>query len=82
MKLALFSLHYRGFSILGSRCKQVFFFCLKRIPLSLVKSTHLGGAWVAHLVKCQTVDFSSGHDLIVCETESHVLLQTDSMMSA
>ena len=23
------------------------------------------GAWVAQLVKCQTLDFDSGHDLIV-----------------
>ena len=30
------------------------------------------GAWVAQLVKHPTLDFSSGHDLTVCETEPHV----------
>ena len=28
------------------------------------------GAWVAQLVKCQTLGFSSGHDFTVCEMES------------
>ena len=27
------------------------------------------GAWVAQSVKCSTFDFSSGHDLAVCEFE-------------
>ena len=27
------------------------------------------GTWVAQSVKCPTLGFSSGHDLMVCETE-------------
>ena len=30
------------------------------------------GAWVPQLVKCLTLDFGSGHDLTVCETEPHM----------
>ena len=35
------------------------------------------GACVAQLVKCRTLDFGSGHDLMVCETELCVGLCTD-----
>ena len=40
------------------------------------------GAWVAQLVKCQTLDFSSGHDLMVCEIESQAWLCTGSVEPA
>ena len=30
------------------------------------------GAWVAQLVKSLTLGFGSGHDLMVCESESHI----------
>ena len=36
------------------------------------------GTWVAQSVKRQTLDFGSGHDLMVCGFESHVRLRTDS----
>ena len=29
----------------------------------------VSGTWVAQLVKCPTLDFGSGHDLMVCEIE-------------
>ena len=32
------------------------------------------GAWVAQLVKCLTLDFGSGHDLMVCEIEPRIRL--------
>ena len=35
------------------------------------------GAWAAQLVKGPTLDFSSGHDLMVCGIEPHVRLCTD-----
>ena len=34
----------------------------------------LWGAWVAQSVKHLTLDFGSGHDLLVHEFEPHVLL--------
>ena len=37
-----------------------------------------GGAWVAQLVKCPTLDFGSGHDLRVHEIEPCIGLCTDS----
>ena len=40
------------------------------------------GAWVAQLGKRLTLDFSSGHDLTVCEFESHIRLCADSVESA
>ena len=33
-----------------------------------------GGAWVPQLVKRQTLDFGSGHDLTVCKFEPHVMI--------
>ena len=38
----------------------------------------IGGAWVAQWVKRPTVNFGSGHDLMVCEMEPHVRLCADS----
>ena len=35
------------------------------------------GSWMAQSVKCLTLDFSSGCDLIVHEIESHVGLYAD-----
>ena len=43
-----------------------------------LKITSLRGAWVAHSVKCPILDFSSGHDLTVCETEPCVQLGSHS----
>ena len=40
------------------------------------------GAWVAQSVKGQTLGFSSGHDLVVCEFELHVGLCADSLEPA
>ena len=36
------------------------------------------GTWVAHLVNCPTIDFGSGHDLMVFEIEPHTWLCADS----
>ena len=41
-----------------------------------------GGSWVAQSVKRQTLDFSSGHDLMVCEFEPCIRLCADSMEPA
>ena len=38
----------------------------------MVKTKDTGGTWMALLVKCLTLDFSSGHGLMVCEFEPHV----------
>ena len=40
------------------------------------------GAWVAQSGKWPTLDFSSGHDLTVCELEPHVSLCADSTVPA
>ena len=40
------------------------------------------GTWVAQSVRHPTIDFSSGHDLTVCEMEPHIRLCTDSVESA
>ena len=40
------------------------------------------GTWVAHSVKCPTLDFGSGHDLTVREIEPRVWLCADSAESA
>ena len=37
------------------------------------------GTWVAQSGKCPTLDFGSGHDLMVGETEPHVGLCADSV---
>ena len=34
------------------------------------------------VVKCPTLDFSSGHDLTVCDFEPHIMLGTDSVEPA
>ena len=39
-------------------------------------------SWVAQLVKHQTLDFGSGHDLTVHEFKSHVRLCVDNVESA
>ena len=38
----------------------------------ILKSNIVWGAWMAHLVKCPTLGFGSGHDLTVPEIEPHV----------
>ena len=40
------------------------------------------GAWVAQSVKLPTLDFDSGHDLMVHEIESRVRLHADSTEAA
>ena len=40
------------------------------------------GAWVAHLVELLTLDFGSGHDVMVRGIEPHVGLCTDSVEPA
>ena len=52
------------------------------LKLTEVSMTLLRGAWVAQLVKHQTLSFGSRHDLTVNETELHVKLCTDSTESA
>ena len=46
--------------------------------INVIKNVNLRGAGVAQLVKCLTLDFSSGHDLTVCEMEPHIGLCADS----
>ena len=41
-----------------------------------------GGSWAAQSIKRQTLDFSSGHDLRVCEFEHRIRLCADSMEPA
>ena len=36
-----------------------------------VPKREVGGAWVAQSVKCPILDFSSRHDLMVCEFKNH-----------
>ena len=63
------------------------------LPLGIVKvrkirqnlqsfNTDFWGTWVARSVKRQTLGFSSGHDLMVHEFESHIGLCTDSLEPA
>ena len=42
------------------------------------QATSWQGAWVSQLVKFQTLDFDSGHDLMVCELETCIRLCADS----
>ena len=44
---------------------------------NLHKKYIYGGAWVAQLVKHLTVDFGSGHDLMVCEFDPRIGLCAD-----
>ena len=39
----------------------------------------MGGTWVAQSVECQTLDCSSGHDLMVLESEPHTGVCADSV---
>ena len=47
---------------------------------NILGSGHLGGS--GRLVKCQTPDFGSGHDLSVCEFKPHIWLCSDSVEPA
>ena len=49
------------------------------ILLMQLKGENVCVTWVAQLVKYLTPDFSSGHDLMVCEFQPHIRLCTDSM---
>ena len=48
------------------------------MTVSTLITPFFGGAWVVQLVKCLTLDSSSGHDLIVCEMEPRIRLHADS----
>ena len=41
------------------------------------KKCYNGGVWVAELIEHLTFDFGSGHDLMLCETDSQVGLYTE-----
>ena len=45
----------------------------------IYKIIHGRGIWAAQSVKCSTLDFGSGHNLMVCEFKSHVGLCADSV---
>ena len=47
-------------------------------PVSTFFKNQNRGAWVAHSVKCLTLDFGSGHDLTVRGIEPCVELSADS----
>ena len=60
-------------------------FCEYRLTLCKatdISAKKLWGTWVAQLVKRQTLDFGSGHDLVVHEVEPRVRLCTDSVEPA
>ena len=46
------------------------------------RQVYFRGAWVAQSVKILTLDFGSGHDLMVCELEPRIGLCTFSMEPA
>ena len=45
---------------------------LQKLFCSFFKWCHFGGAWVAQLVKCLTLNLGTGHDLTVCEFEPYI----------
>ena len=47
--------------------------------IEAIKDYYYRGAWVAQLVKCLTLGFGSGHDLMVRGTEPYVWFCTDSV---
>ena len=49
---------------------------------SMANSVNWAGAWVAQLVKCLTLDFRSGHDLMVFGMEPYIRLLADSLEPA
>ena len=51
-------------------------------PILQLKESYFGDIWVAQSVMCLTLDFGSGCDLMVCETEPHIVLCTDSVEPA
>ena len=60
-----------------AREKGAFFTMTLLIPFEFsalsvfCSQSHRRGAWVAHSVRCLTLGFGSGQDLVVCEIESH-----------
>ena len=48
------------------------------IILWFIKKYEMWGAWVAQLVKCPTLGFGSGHDLMVHAFEPYIRLQANS----
>ena len=52
--------------------------CALDAKLSVQSHSSLNGSWVAQLVKCLPLGFSSGHDLTVCEFEPRVGFCADS----
>ena len=49
---------------------------------TMLKTYICWGSWVAQSVKRQTLDFGSGHDLMVYEIEPHIRLCTERMEPA
>ena len=47
-----------------------------------IKKEITWGTWVAQLIKRPTLDFGSGHDLMVPQIEPHVSLYADSLKPA
>ena len=47
-----------------------------------LQENHFRGPWMGQVVKCPTLDFSSGHDLTVQEFEPHFGLYDDSVKPA
>ena len=43
--------------------------------LPYILKKHSGGAWVAESIKRSTLDFGSGHDLMVCGIQHHILAE-------
>ena len=66
------------YTVVESLCRTAETHITLCITYTLVGILIYRGAWVAHSVKCPTLDFSSGHDLTVREFEPHVGLCADS----
>ena len=52
------------------------------LGIELTLKKNYWSAWMAQSVKRPTLDFSSGHDLMVHEFKPHIMLFTDSLKPA
>ena len=59
-----------------------FYSFLHTVLVHILLDICLRGTWVAQSVKHLILGFSSGHDLTICEFESHIGLCSDSMEPA
>ena len=50
---------------------------VRRKEEEMLQNETLRATWVAQSVKCLTLDFGLGHDLMVCGIEPHVRLRPD-----